>query len=81
MVGVVSRARDEGIKEGERKGVQKGEAQLLVWLLEDKFGVDAAQRYRRQVERANEPAIKRWSLRILKAETAEEVFSEDGAED
>ena len=43
MVGVVSRARDEGIKEGERKGVKKGEAQLLVWLLEDKFGPAAAQ--------------------------------------
>ena len=77
MVGVVSRARDEGIKEGERKGVQKGEVQLLLWQLDDKFGPAAEQRYRRQVEQADEPAIKRWSLRILKAETAEEVFSDD----
>ena len=53
----------------------------LVWLLEDKFGVAAAQRYRRQVEQADETALWRWSLRILKAETVEEVFSEDGAED
>ena len=40
MVGVVSRARDEGRDEGR----QEGEAQLFLWLLEDKFGAATAQR-------------------------------------
>ena len=72
MVGVVSRARDEGRDEGRHEG----EAQLLLWLLEEKFDAAAAQRYREQVEQAEETALRRWSLRILKAETADEVFTE-----
>ena len=49
---------------------------MLLWQLEDKFGPAATQRYRRQVEQADEAAIKQWSSRILRAETVEEVFDE-----
>ena len=66
---------DEGAKVTPLR--QEGEAQLFLWQLEDKFGASAAQRYREQVEQADEPALRRWSLRILKAETVEEVFSDD----
>ena len=34
------------------------------------------QRYRKQVEQAEETALRRWSLRILEAESADEVFAE-----
>ncbi len=66
---------EEWIQQGERRGEQKGEAKVLLWLLEDKFGATAAQRYRRQVKQADEAAIKQWSSRILRAGTVEEVFN------
>jgi len=64
-------------REGLKKGRQEGEAQLFLGLLEAQFGSTAAQQYRQQVEQADEATIRDWSIRLLRAATLEDVFTDD----
>ena len=66
MTGIVSRSRQEGRQEGE--------AGLLLWLLEQKFGETAIRPYRHRIEAADEETIKGWSVNVLTAEHIEDVF-------
>ncbi|MFP4146125.1 MAG: hypothetical protein ACLFSI_00230 [Halorhodospira sp.] len=68
MTGIVSRTRQEGRLEGE--------AGLLLWQLEQKFGQAATEPYRERLEQADEATIRRWSVNILTAERIEDVFRE-----
>ncbi len=70
MTGIVSRSRQEGRLEGE--------AGLLLWLLAQKFGSQAAERYQSQIEQADEATLKRWSANTLSAERIEDVFHDEG---
>jgi hypothetical protein len=54
-----------GIEKGHRIGYQKGEADLLLWLIEDKFGADSAEALRERIESADNDSLRRWSVRIL----------------
>jgi hypothetical protein len=60
-------------EEGKQIGIQIGEAAMLLLLLEDKFG-PVPEQVRAQVEAANPESLLRWSRRVLRAESIEDVF-------
>ena len=62
-----------GLKEGEQKGMQKGEATLLLRQLERKFGRLDAQT-RKRVRSADAGRLLDWGERLLTAERLEDVF-------
>ncbi|MFP4147836.1 MAG: hypothetical protein ACLFSI_09025 [Halorhodospira sp.] len=66
-----------GIEKGRQEGRQEGEVELLLWQIREKFGSEAADRYRQQVEQADEAMIRTWSVRLLRAEAVEDVFTND----
>ncbi len=70
----VTSAERFGIEKGHRIGYQKGEADLLLWLIENKFGADTAEALRKQIESADNESMRRWSARILTAETPDAIF-------
>lgn len=59
---------------GIEKGFRQGEAHLLLWLIENKFGADTAETLRERIELADDERLRRWSARILTAETPESLF-------
>ncbi|ANB01452.1 hypothetical protein [Ectothiorhodospira sp. BSL-9] len=65
------------IQKGIQKGVHQGEAQMLVWLLEQKFGQQALKAYRQSIETADAHQIKTWSARLLSVDSIEDVFKDD----
>ncbi|MCG5536826.1 transposase, partial [Ectothiorhodospira mobilis] len=58
-------------------GVQQGEAQTLLRLLERKFGPEARARYQPRVEGAAPAELDQWIDRILSAERVEQIFDGD----
>ena len=65
--------KQEGIEEGLQKGRQEGEAELLLRLLERRFGpVDETIRTR--IRAADSQTLLTWGEQILTAQTIEEVF-------
>ncbi|MFB1511163.1 MAG: hypothetical protein AADX96_17840 [Thiocapsa sp. C3-sup] len=58
----------------ERAGYQRGEADLLLWLIENKFGADSAEALRERIESADNDSLRRWSVRILTADTPDALF-------
>ncbi|MFP4649150.1 MAG: hypothetical protein ACLFMS_08165 [Halorhodospira sp.] len=65
-----------GRQEGRQAGRQEGEVELLLWQIRERFGSEAAERYRQQVEQADEAMIRTWSVRLLRAEAVEDVFAD-----
>jgi hypothetical protein len=63
-----------GIEKGHQQGYKQGEADLLLWLIEKKFGAESAQANRPRVEAAESETLRTWSERILSAETVDAVF-------
>jgi hypothetical protein len=58
----------------ERAGYHKGEADLLLWQIEKKFGADAIGSVRQRIEAAHDDSLRLWSERILTADTVAEIF-------
>ena len=58
----------------EQAGIQRGEAIILLALLQEKFGPDTVDAYRERVTAAEPEELLQWSKRILSAETAETIF-------
>ncbi len=44
---------------GIEKGYRQGEADLLLWLIENKFGADAAEALRERIESADNEYLRR----------------------
>jgi predicted transposase YdaD len=64
----------EGLQEGRRKGLQEGRRELLLRLMERKFGtVDPAAR--RRIEDAEDRQLLAWGENLLTADTLEDVFA------
>lgn len=61
-------------KEGEIRGVQQGEARMLSRLLQLRFGNIPIWAHEK-ISKAELPTLEAWSLRILDAESLEQVFS------
>jgi len=65
--------KEQGLEEGRRQGIVKGEAALLQRLLERRFGpLDEAQRQRLQA--ADADTLLAWGDRLLTATSAEDVL-------
>ena len=58
----------------EQAGIQRGEAIILLALLQEKFGPDTVDAYRERVTAAEPEQLLQWSKRILSAETPETIF-------
>ena len=71
--GAIELARDEGIQEGRQEGIQEGGATLLLLLLEGKFG-QISEMVRNRVLSADQVILQKWSLRVLKSGTLDDVF-------
>ncbi|KAA6182100.1 hypothetical protein F2Q65_18475 [Thiohalocapsa marina] len=59
---------------GIEKGYRQGEADLLLWQIENKFGADTAEALRERIASADNDSLRRWSARILTADTPEAIF-------
>jgi hypothetical protein len=59
---------------GIEKGYRQGEADLLLWLIEKKFGETSARALRERVESADSDTLRLWSERILTADTPDALF-------
>ncbi|EIC21088.1 RpnC/YadD family protein [Thiorhodovibrio frisius] len=59
---------------GIEKGVQQGEATILMMQLEEKFGSASLEAHRERIEAADPEELLQWSKRILTAETPETIF-------
>jgi hypothetical protein len=68
---------EQGVERGERLGVRKGEATMLLSLLKLKFG-DVPEPIRAKVNAADADTLLRWSERILTANDIGQVVG-DGA--
>lgn len=63
----------QGLERGLEQGIRRGEANILLHLLEQKFGpIDAARR--QQIEQADPDTLLRWSSRVLAEQTIEQVL-------
>jgi hypothetical protein len=71
----IEKGLHQGLKQGEQIGYRKGEADLLLWQVEKKFGADAIGSARQHIEAADNDMLRRWSERILTADTLEAIFN------
>ncbi len=62
------------LNQARREGEQKGEASVLLRLIECKFGPEAAEAHRERIERSDAETLLEWSERILTADHVEEIF-------
>jgi len=65
--------REEGMKEGIEKGKTAGEAEVLVRLLEGKFG-EIPDEFRRRIRAADSSQLLTWAERLLTADSIGKVF-------
>jgi len=63
----------QSLEKGMQKGMQKGACDLLVRLLEKKFGT-IPDELRHRLEQADQQQILQWSERVLSAESMGDVF-------
>ncbi|MEA1052764.1 Rpn family recombination-promoting nuclease/putative transposase [Lamprobacter modestohalophilus] len=69
----IDRYIEQGREQGIEQGIEQGKAELLLRLMERKFGPTDA-RLRQQIQEADAETLLEWSDRILTAETPEAVF-------
>ena len=62
-----------GLHEGLQKGLQKGQAHSLCLLMEARFG-SLSLEHRQRIEQADDQTLNIWMIRVLNAQTAEEVL-------
>jgi hypothetical protein len=59
---------------GIEKGMQQGEATIMLRLMARKYGVDVTAAYREQIEKADAETLLEWSERLLFADKIEDIF-------
>jgi hypothetical protein len=65
---------EQGMQRGEQIGYRKGEADLLLWLIEKKFGAAAVAGVQARIEGADSDTLRLWSERILTSDSLEAIF-------
>ena len=70
---IIAKGKPEWFRQGEQQGEQKGEANMLSRLLQRRFG-DTPTWARDKIAQADLPTLEAWSLRILDAQSLEDVF-------
>ena len=68
-----TRMREEGEKIGKQIGIQLGEANVLLSLLDQKFGA-VPDTVRQRVQQADPDILLRWSGRVLTEDSIDEVL-------
>ena len=63
----------KGLQEGIEKGLQKGQAHSLCLLMQARFG-SLSSEHRQRIEQADDQTLNMWMIRILNAQTPEEVL-------
>ncbi len=63
----------QGLEQGRQEGRREGEAQVLLQLLETKFGALTAEQ-RQRVEAADAETLLEWSRRVLTAQSLDDVW-------
>lgn len=59
---------------GIEKGIQQGQAALLLRQIARKYGEEAVEAYRDRIEQADAETLLLWSERILTAAQVDQVF-------
>jgi hypothetical protein len=72
---IMSSFSERFIQQGEEIGVRKGEAKVLLNLLQLKFG-EVPQAFIRRIDEANASALLQWSGAVLTANRLEDVFQD-----
>ncbi|WP_058556021.1 hypothetical protein [Thiohalocapsa sp. ML1] len=73
MQSLTTRMREEGTKIGTKIGIQLGEATMLLFQLEQKFGA-VPDAMRQRVQQADPDTLLRWSGRVLTEDSLEGVL-------
>ncbi len=63
-----------GLEDGRKLGLEDGQRQMLIHLLESRFG-PLPDAILRRLEQATNEETKRWAVRVLDAGSLEEIFS------
>ena len=69
----IAQGIEQGLERGLEQGKRQGEAEVLLRLLERKFGPTSAK-LRQRIQEADAETLLNWSERILTADTPEAVF-------
>ena len=64
---------DKYVQQGVQQGLQQGEANILIHLMQTKFGTVPSEAIGR-IEQADADTLLHWSERILTAEKPEDLF-------
>ncbi len=72
----IEKGIEQGMEQGEHLGVRKGEAKVLLALLQLKFG-PVSDVVHAQIDQADADTLLKWSERILSATGIEQVFDAD----
>jgi hypothetical protein len=64
------------LEEGAAKGRVEGRVELLLALLTERFG-RVREAVRERLQRGTEAELTRWAVRVLRAETVDDVFAAD----
>jgi predicted transposase YdaD len=66
--------REKGLMEGKKIGLLKGAAHVLLLQLREKFGSSLPGKVPEKLRSADEQTLNMWTIRILKADTLDDVF-------
>jgi len=72
--GIMATFSERYIQQGEQQGVRKGEAKVLLTLLQLKFG-DIPESVRAAIDEADAETLLQWSARVLTANSYDEVIA------
>jgi hypothetical protein len=70
----LERGLAQGLAQGKQIGYREGEADLLLRLIGMKFGAEAVDTARQRIDAADSDTLRRWSERILTADSLEAIF-------
>ena len=68
----MEQGRQQGLQQGRQQGLQQGEAQMLLRLLERKFG-EVPEAVRQRIEAADTETLLEWSERVLTVQRLDEI--------
>ncbi len=70
----IQEGRQKGHQEGRKEGRKEGLREVMLTLLEEKFGPPDAP-VRRQIEKASQEQILHWTRQVLTANSQDEIFA------
>lgn len=68
---------EQGMQQGMQQGIQQGREDILLPLLQAKFGTAVTDSVTSRLQHATSEQAQTWARRILDAESLDEVFRDD----